>query len=162
MFRSLNQTTFFSIFMSSTEFHLHFSTFSKLGLVFFSVPSILLTLINPFIPCFLHQQFIRNLKYDTNEHINETETDSQTQRTVVVQWVSRKGGKDWEFGISRYKLLYIGWINNRVLLNSIGNYIQYPVINYNGEEYEKECICAYLSHSRNQHIVNQLYFSKIF
>ena len=22
------------------------------------------------------------------------------------------GGKDWEFGISRHKLLYIGWINN--------------------------------------------------
>ena len=33
------------------------------------------------------------------------------------QWLSRKGGKDWEFGISRYKLLYIGWMNNRVLLN---------------------------------------------
>ena len=26
------------------------------------------------------------------------------------------GGMEWEFGISRYKLLYIGWINNKVLL----------------------------------------------
>ena len=25
-------------------------------------------------------------------------------------------GKDWEFGISRYKLLCIGWISNKVLL----------------------------------------------
>ena len=48
------------------------------------------------------------------------------------------GGKDWELGISRYKLLYIGWINNKVLLYSTGNCIQYPVINHNGKEYEKE------------------------
>ena len=50
------------------------------------------------------------------------------------------GGMDWEFGISRCKLLYIGWINNKVLLYSTGNHIQYPVINHNGKEYEKECI----------------------
>ena len=42
---------------------------------------------------------------------------------------------DWEFGISRCKLLYIEWINNKVLLYSTGNYIQYPVINHNGKEY---------------------------
>ena len=50
------------------------------------------------------------------------------------------GGMDWEFGISRCKLVYIGWINNKVLLYSTGNYIQYPVINHNGKEYEKECV----------------------
>ena len=38
----------------------------------------------------------------------------------------------WELGISRCKLLYVGWINNKVLLYSIRNYIQYPVINHNG------------------------------
>ena len=37
-------------------------------------------------------------------------------------------------GTSRCKLLYIEWINNKVLLYSIGNYIQYPVINHNGKE----------------------------
>ena len=47
------------------------------------------------------------------------------------------GGKDWEFGISRCKLVYAGWINNKVLLYSTGDYIQYPVINHNGKEYEK-------------------------
>ena len=47
---------------------------------------------------------------------------------------------DWEFGIGRCKLFYIEWINNKVLLYSTGNYIQYPVINRNGEEYGKECI----------------------
>ena len=50
------------------------------------------------------------------------------------------GGKDWQFGISRCKLLYIGWINNKVLLYSIGNYIQYSMINHNGKEYENEYI----------------------
>ena len=49
-------------------------------------------------------------------------------------------GKDWEFGINRCKLLYIGWINNKVLLYSTENYIQYPVINHNGKYYEKEYI----------------------
>ena len=29
-------------------------------------------------------------------------------------------GLDWEFGISRCKLVYIGWINNKVLLYSAG------------------------------------------
>ena len=51
---------------------------------------------------------------------------------------------DWESGISRCKLLYIGWINNKVLLYS---YIQYPVINHNVKEYEKEYIT--LMYSRN-------------
>ena len=62
-------------------------------------------------------------------------------------------GMNWEFGISRCKLLCIEWINNKVLLYSTGNYIQYPVINDNGKEYEKECIYMYnwitLLYSRN-------------
>ena len=36
--------------------------------------------------------------------------------------------------MSRCKLLYIGWINNKVLPYSTG----YPVINHNGKEYIKE------------------------
>ena len=34
-------------------------------------------------------------------------------------------------------------MNNKVLLWSTGNSIQYPVINHNGKEYEKE-ICIYI------------------
>ena len=41
-------------------------------------------------------------------------------------------GRD-KFGISRYILLCIKQINNKVLLYSAGNYIQYLVINYNGK-----------------------------
>ena len=34
------------------------------------------------------------------------------------------GGMEWEAGVSRCKLLYMKWINNKVLLYSTGNYIQ--------------------------------------
>ena len=54
-----------------------------------------------------------------------------------------EGRKDWEFGISRCKLLYIGWINKEALMYSTGNYNQYPVINHNGKEYGKVYICMY-------------------
>ena len=47
------------------------------------------------------------------------------------------GGMEWEGGVSRCKCLYVGRINNKVLLQSIENYIQYPVINHNGKAYIK-------------------------
>ena len=59
-------------------------------------------------------------------------------RFVFAKEEGRGGGVDWEFGISRCKLLCKGWINNKVLLYSTGNYIQCPVIDHNGKEYEKE------------------------
>ena len=40
-----------------------------------------------------------------------------------------------EFGMDMYTLLYLGWIFNKVLLYSTGNYIQYPMANQNGKEY---------------------------
>ena len=79
--------------------------------------------------------YMWNLKCGTNEPIYKTKTDLWLPR-------GRGGGRgmDWEFGVSRCKLLHIEWIHNRVLLYSTGNYIQYPVINHHGKEYEKECI----------------------
>ena len=50
------------------------------------------------------------------------------------------GGIDWEFGVSKCKLLRIEWINNKALLYSTGNYIQYLEINHNGKEYLKKNI----------------------
>ena len=44
---------------------------------------------------------------------------------------------EWEVGVSICKLLYIEWLNNKVLLYSTENYIQYPMINHNGKEYKK-------------------------
>ena len=72
-----------------------------------------------------------------------------------------RGEMDWEFGMSGCKLLDIGWIINKVWLYSTGNYIQYPMINHNGKEYEKEhvcvcvcvCVCVWITllYSTNQH-----------
>ena len=47
---------------------------------------------------------------------------------------------EWEVGVSRCQLLYKGWIDNKVLLYSTGNYIQYPMINHNGNEYLKKSV----------------------
>ena len=58
----------------------------------------------------------------TITYIYKTETDSQTENRLVV--VKGKQGMNWEFGISRCKLLHLEWINNKAILYSIGNYIQ--------------------------------------
>ena len=39
---------------------------------------------------------------------------------------------DWEFGVSRYKLLYLEGISNEVLLYSTGNYSQSLGIDHDG------------------------------
>ena len=64
-------------------------------------------------------------------------------RLVVAKGEGDGRGLDGEFGISRCKLVYIEWIDNKVLLYCTGNYIQYPMINHNGKEYEKECMYMY-------------------
>ena len=78
------------------------------------------------------------LQYGINEPICKTETDSQIiEHTYGCQGEGGEGGLDWEFGIHTYKVLQIEKISNKVLLYSTGNYIKYPVINWNGKEYEK-------------------------
>ena len=68
-------------------------------------------------------------------------------RFVVVKGEGGGRREDWELGVSRCKLLYIEWINNKVLLYSTGNHIHYPVINRNAKEYEKQCIYIYITES---------------
>ena len=53
---------------------------------------------------------MQNLKYGTQEHIYKAKTDSQIWRTDVVATGGGGGGLDWEFGISRCKLLHREWI----------------------------------------------------
>ena len=75
--------------------------------------------------------YMWNQKYDTNEPIYKTETDSWTEnRQVFAHGEGVKGGNEWEAGVSRCQLLHIKWINNKILLPmySTGNYIQNPVI----------------------------------
>ena len=65
-------------------------------------------------------------------------------RLVVTKGEGDGGGMEWEFGVSRCQLLYIGWINSKVLLYSTENYVQYPVINHNGKEYFKKNVYIYI------------------
>ena len=81
-------------------------------------------------------------------HMSLSTKQQHTYRQRTGLWLPRgrrgRGGIKWEFGVSRCKLLYIEWINNKVPLYSIGNYIQYSMINHNGKEYEKECLNIYI------------------
>ena len=67
-----------------------------------------------------------------NLSTKQKQTDRHREQTCGCQGGAERGGMEWEFGISTYKLLYTGWINNKVLPYGTGNYIQYPVINHNG------------------------------
>ena len=49
----------------------------------------------------------------------------------MPRWRDGGGEMGWEFGVSRCKLADIGWINNKVLLQSTGNNVQYPGTNHN-------------------------------
>ena len=62
-------------------------------------------------------------------HIQNRLTDIEN-RLGIAKGKRGRGRMDWEFGVSRYKLLHLAWINNKVQLCSTGNYIQYPVINH--------------------------------
>ena len=66
---------------------------------------------------------------------------------MVTKEEGGRRGMEWEFGVSRCKLFYIGWINNKVLLYSTGNYIQHAVINHNGKEYKKKDVYMCITES---------------
>ena len=83
-----------------------------------------------------------NRKYETNEPVYKTETDSQTfTRTDLWLPEGEESWVGWEVGVSRYKLLYVERIN-KFLLYSTENYIQYTMINYNGKGYFKRKVCV--------------------
>ena len=77
-----------------------------------------------------------------NISTKQKQTYRHREQTCGCQGVG--WGRHWEIRVSRCKLVYIEWINNKVLLYSTGNYIQYLVINYNGREYEKVYIYTYI------------------
>ena len=66
------------------------------------------TLLVTYIP---HVTYMWNLKHDTNEFILQNRNRLTENKTVVA----KGGGMDQEFGISKRKLLHIGWINNKIL-----------------------------------------------
>ena len=55
-----------------------------------------------------------------------------TEQTCGCQWGGGGSGLDWEFGVSRGKLLHLEWISNELLLCSTGNYIPYAGMEHDG------------------------------
>ena len=89
--------------------------------------------------------YVKPKKNDTNELILKTKTDSQICKAIYgywgnYLWLKGKvgGGISQEFGVSKYTFLYIKQMNNKDLLYSTGNCIQYLVIMYSGKESEKK------------------------
>ena len=68
-----------------------------------------------------------------NLSMKQKQTHRHREQTCGCQGGGVGGGMDWEFGISRCKLLYIERISNKVQLCSTGNYIQYPMVKHNGK-----------------------------
>ena len=62
--------------------------------------------------------FMWNLKYDTDEVICKTGTDSQTERTELSLPRGREigEGRDWGFGVSRGRILDIEWVSKKIPL----------------------------------------------
>jgi len=56
---------------------------------------------------------------------------------VVAKGERGRGGMKWDTAVSRRKLTHIGWIHNKVLWYSTGNYTQHFTINHNGKEMKK-------------------------
>lgn len=67
-----------------------------------------------------------NLRYDTDRPVCETNRITDIENCLVVAKGEGVGrGLECEVGVSKYKLLYIDWINAKVLLYNTENYIQY-------------------------------------
>ena len=50
-----------------------------------------------------------------NLTMREKQTDGHKNRLVVAKEKGQRGGAGWELGISRCKLLHIGWRHNKAL-----------------------------------------------
>ena len=70
----------------------------------------------------------------TNLFNKKKQTQRQNKQTIVTKAEREEEGINQEYGISRYKLLYIKQRNKKILLCIIQNYIQYLLINHNLKE----------------------------
>ena len=67
-----------------------------------------------------------------NLSTKQTETHTHIEQTCGCQGGGGGSGMDWEFGVSRCKLLHLEWIAVIVLLYSTGTYIQSLGIDHDG------------------------------
>ena len=65
------------------------------------------------------------VRYNTNQHIYGTKTDSQKEKRLVVAKEER-WGMDWECGVSRCKLVYTAWIRSKLFLLAQGCSLNTP------------------------------------
>ena len=76
-----------------------------------------------------------------NKWTNITKQTQRHRESLLSRGRGEGKGRTWESVISSCRLWHIGWINNKVLLYSSGNSIQYPVINHHGKKkYKEECM----------------------
>ena len=62
-----------------------------------------------------------------NLFTEQKQTQKHREQTCDCQGGRGGSGMDWEFGLSRCKLLHLEWISNEVLLCSTRNYIWSPL-----------------------------------
>ena len=81
----------------------------------------------------------RNLPMRQEQNHRHREQTGSCQRVGVWRKDRAKG---WD--LADISFFYIEWINNKVLLYSTENYIQYLVTDHNGKEYFKKYIYIYI------------------
>ena len=79
-----------------------------------------------------------------NLSTKQKNTDMEN-RFVVSKGLGRDG---WEAGVTRCKLLYTEWRNNKILLYSTESHIQHPVTNHNGKTIKRKVCAQLLSHAQ--------------
>ena len=87
---------------------------------------------------------VESKKDDTNELTYKTDTDSQILKTNYGYQRGKVGGRDREFGIDRYTLLYLKWITSKDILYSTGNPAQCYVAAWTGGESAGEWMHVYV------------------
>ena len=68
-----------------------------------------------------------------NLSTKQKQTRRHREQTCDCQgWGRERGGRG---DCNSCKLLHLKWVNNKVLMYSTGNHIEYAVINHNGKEF---------------------------
>ena len=73
-----------------------------------------------------------------NLPMKQKQNHGYREQTGIAQRDGVGGEMEWEVGISRCELLYTEWVNNKVLIYSTENYIQYFLIKHSRKEHKKE------------------------
>ena len=74
----------------------------------------------------------------TNLSIGRKQTHGLGEQICCCQGGGAGCGMDWEFGVSRCKVLHLEWRSNEILLYSTGKYILSLVMEDDGGKYEKK------------------------